>query len=126
PIRRGRAKSAASKSGRSSGAAPDISPAPSAAVDCAAVCRPPWTPGEMSLSSACGARAVGFLVGACRAVRGLQRGADLLREALHLIDKSETFVSGYSALEVLFGRTPPEAGRVPCRKLVKPAVRLRR
>src|SRR5438034_651531 len=32
PIQRGRAESAASKSGRSSGAAPDISPAPTEAV----------------------------------------------------------------------------------------------
>lgn len=44
---------------------------------------------------------------------------------LTLIDKSETFVFGYSKLDVMFGRQLPEAVRVPYRHIVKPGVRFR-
>ena len=36
---------------------------------------------------------------------------------LTLIDKSETFVFGYSKLDVMFGRATPEAVRLPYRKI---------
>jgi len=44
---------------------------------------------------------------------------------LTLIDKSETFFFGYSKLDVMFGRQPPEAVCVPYRHIVKPGVRFR-
>ena len=53
----------------------------------------------------------------------------LLSEALGngidvtLIDKSETFVFGYSKLDVLFGHTTLDAVRLPYRNFVKPGVR---
>jgi len=53
----------------------------------------------------------------------------LLSEALGekadvtLIDKGNAFVFGYSKLDVMFGRTTPEAVRVPYRHFVKPGVR---
>jgi sulfide:quinone oxidoreductase len=40
-----------------------------------------------------------------------------------LIDKSDSFVFGYSKLDVLFGRRTPEAVRLPYRDLAKPGVR---
>jgi sulfide:quinone oxidoreductase len=40
-----------------------------------------------------------------------------------LIDKTEDFVFGFSKLDVMFGRTTPEAVRHPYRDLVKPGVR---
>lgn len=43
-----------------------------------------------------------------------------------LIDKSESFVFGYSKLDVMFGRTTPEAVRLPYTELAKPGVRLLR
>jgi len=43
-----------------------------------------------------------------------------------LIDKSDAFVFGYSKLDVLFGRTTPDAVRLPYRHLAKPGVRLLR
>jgi sulfide:quinone oxidoreductase len=43
--------------------------------------------------------------------------------AVTLIDKNDTFVFGYSKLDVMFGRTSPEAVRLPYRDIVKPGVR---
>ncbi len=43
-----------------------------------------------------------------------------------LIDKNETFVFGYSKLDVMFGRVTPEAIRMPYSDLAKPGVRLLR
>jgi sulfide:quinone oxidoreductase len=40
-----------------------------------------------------------------------------------LIDKADGFVFGFSKLDVMFGRTTPEAVRHPYRDLVKPGVR---
>jgi sulfide:quinone oxidoreductase len=40
-----------------------------------------------------------------------------------LIDKSDAFVFGYSKLDVLFGRTTPDAVRLPYRDIAKPGVR---
>jgi sulfide:quinone oxidoreductase len=41
-----------------------------------------------------------------------------------LIDKSESFVFGYSKLDVMFGRTSPEAVRLAYRDIAKPGVRI--
>ena len=41
-----------------------------------------------------------------------------------LIDKGDAFVFGYSKLDVLFGRTTPEAVRLPYSDFAKPGVRL--
>jgi sulfide:quinone oxidoreductase len=43
-----------------------------------------------------------------------------------LIDKGDAFVFGYSKLDVLFGRTSPDAVRLTYRHLTKPGVRLLR
>ena len=40
-----------------------------------------------------------------------------------LIDKGEAFVFGFSKLDVMFGRTTPEAVRMPYEKIDKPGVR---
>jgi sulfide:quinone oxidoreductase len=40
-----------------------------------------------------------------------------------LIDKSDAFVFGFSKLDVMFGRTTPEAVRLPYRNLAQPGVR---
>jgi len=40
-----------------------------------------------------------------------------------LIDKNETFVFGYSKLDVIFGRTTLDAVRLPYREIAKPGVR---
>ncbi|HXQ00790.1 MAG TPA: FAD-dependent oxidoreductase [Solirubrobacteraceae bacterium] len=40
-----------------------------------------------------------------------------------LIDKSDSFVFGYSKLDVMFGRTTLDAVRLPYREIVKPGVR---
>ena len=40
-----------------------------------------------------------------------------------LIEKSDSFVFGYSKLEVMFGRATPEAVRLPYRSIAKPGVR---
>jgi sulfide:quinone oxidoreductase len=40
-----------------------------------------------------------------------------------LIDKAETFVFGFSKLDVMFGRQPPAAARHAYRNIVKPGVR---
>src|ERR1700686_1382822 len=45
------------------------------------------------------------------------------RVEVTLIDKSDSFVFGYSKLDVLFGRTTPEAVKLPYRELAKPGVR---
>ena len=56
--------------------------------------------------------------------------ATMLSEALGddarvtLIDKNDSFVFGYSKLDVLFGRTPLDAVRLPYRRIVKPGVRV--
>lgn len=58
--------------------------------------------------------------------------ATLLSEAfgdgvqVTLIDHNEAFVFGYSKLDVMFGRTPLEAVRLPYREFRKPGVRLLR
>jgi sulfide:quinone oxidoreductase len=43
-----------------------------------------------------------------------------------LIDRSDGFVFGFAKLDVMFGRTTPEAARIPYRDLAKPGVRLLR
>jgi sulfide:quinone oxidoreductase len=40
-----------------------------------------------------------------------------------LIDKEDAFVFGFSKLDVMFGRTTPDAVRLPYRELAKPGVR---
>jgi len=56
----------------------------------------------------------------------------LLSEALGeevsvtVIDKSDTFVFGYSKLDVLFGRSTPAAVKLPYREVAKPGVRVLR
>jgi len=45
--------------------------------------------------------------------------------AVTLIDKKESFIFGYSKLDVMFGRTTPAAVRLPYRDIVKPGVRFR-
>jgi len=40
-----------------------------------------------------------------------------------LIDQSDGFIFGFSKLDVMFGRTPPEAVHHPYRDFVKPGVR---
>ena len=42
-----------------------------------------------------------------------------------LIDKNDAFVFGFSKLDVLFGRTTPDAVRLPYRDFVKPGVGFR-
>ena len=44
---------------------------------------------------------------------------------LTLIDKNDSFVFGYSKLDVMFGRKAPEAVRLAYRNIVKPGVRFR-
>jgi sulfide:quinone oxidoreductase len=44
---------------------------------------------------------------------------------LTLIDKSDSFVLGYSKLDVMFGRKTPDAVRLAYRNVVKPGVRFR-
>jgi sulfide:quinone oxidoreductase len=44
---------------------------------------------------------------------------------LTLIDKSDAFVFGFSKFEVMFGRKPAEAVRIPYRSIVKPGVDFR-
>jgi sulfide:quinone oxidoreductase len=43
-----------------------------------------------------------------------------------LIDKSDAFVFGYSKLDVMFGRTTPDAVRLEYRQIAKPGVRILR
>ena len=43
---------------------------------------------------------------------------------LTLIDKGDAFVFGYTKLDVMFGRTTPDAVRLPYREVSKPGVRL--
>jgi hypothetical protein len=43
-----------------------------------------------------------------------------------LIDKSDAFVFGFSKLDVMFGRTTPDAVRLAYRDLAKPGVRVLR
>src|SRR4249920_2909608 len=43
--------------------------------------------------------------------------------AVTLIDRSDAFVFGYSKLDVMFGRTTPDAVRLPYRDIAKPGVR---
>jgi sulfide:quinone oxidoreductase len=43
-----------------------------------------------------------------------------------LIDRSDAFVFGYSKLDVMFGRTTPEAVRLPYSEIAKPGVRVLR
>ena len=56
--------------------------------------------------------------------------ATLLSESLGvaadvaIIDKSDAFVFGYSKIDVMFGKVPLEAVRLPYRKFVKPGVRV--
>ena len=44
---------------------------------------------------------------------------------LILIDKNDSFIFGYSKLDVMFGRKTPDAVRLPYRNVVKPGVRFR-
>lgn len=48
------------------------------------------------------------------------------RVAVTVIDRSDSFVFGYSKLDVMFGRVPAEAVRNPYADVVKPGVRLLR
>ena len=41
-----------------------------------------------------------------------------------LIDKNEAFVFGFSKLDVMFGRTTPQAVRLAYRDIAKPGVRV--
>ena len=43
-----------------------------------------------------------------------------------IIDKSDAFIFGYSKLDVMFGRAPLDAVRLPYAKFAKPGVRLKR
>ena len=43
-----------------------------------------------------------------------------------LIDKNDAFVFGFSKLDVMFGRTTPDAVRLPYREIAKPGVRVLR
>jgi len=43
--------------------------------------------------------------------------------AVALIDKNDAFVFGYSKLDLMFGRTTPDAVRLPYRDIAKPGVR---
>ena len=43
-----------------------------------------------------------------------------------LIDQNDAFVFGYAKLDVMFGRTPPDAVRLPYADIAKPGVRFRR
>jgi sulfide:quinone oxidoreductase len=45
--------------------------------------------------------------------------------AVTLIDKSDSFVLGYAKLDVMFGRTEPEAIHLPYRAIAKPGVTFR-
>jgi sulfide:quinone oxidoreductase len=47
------------------------------------------------------------------------------RVDLTLIDKSDSFIFGFSKLDVMFGRKPPDAVRLAYRNIVKPGVRFR-
>jgi sulfide:quinone oxidoreductase len=49
-------------------------------------------------------------------------GADV---AVTLIDKNDSFVFGFSKLDVMFGGTTPDAVRLPYRDFVKPGVSFR-
>ena len=40
-----------------------------------------------------------------------------------LLDKSDAFTFGYSKLDVMFGRTTPDAVRLPYKRIAKPGVR---
>ena len=42
-----------------------------------------------------------------------------------LIDKNDAFVFGFSKLDVMFGRTTPDAVRLAYRDIAKPGVRFR-
>lgn len=44
---------------------------------------------------------------------------------LTLIDQNDTFYFGFSKLDVMFGRTAPDAVKIPYRAIVKPGVRFR-
>lgn len=60
---------------------------------------------------------------------GLELGtmlSDAMGDAVDvtLIDKADSFVFGYSKLDVMFGRATPESVRLPYREYVKPGVRL--
>src|SRR6266581_8434718 len=44
---------------------------------------------------------------------------------LILIDKNDSFVFGYSKLDVMFGRETPDAVRLAYRNIVKPGVQFR-
>src|SRR5258705_8813616 len=44
---------------------------------------------------------------------------------LTLIDKSDSFIFGYSKLDMMFGRTTPDAVRLPYRNIAKPGVSFR-
>jgi len=43
-----------------------------------------------------------------------------------LIDKNDSFVFGYAKLDVMFGRTAPDAIHLPYRAIAKPGVTFRR
>ena len=45
--------------------------------------------------------------------------------AVTLIDKSDAFVFGFAKLDVMFGRTEPDAVRMPYREIAKAGTRAR-
>ena len=58
-----------------------------------------------------------------RALRRCCRRRSATDADVTLIDKSDAFVFGYSKLDVMFGRTTPDAVRLPYREIAKPGVR---
>ena len=59
---------------------------------------------------------------------GLELATTLSEEAageveVTLVDKGDSFVFGYSKLDVMFGRTSAEAVRLPYSAIAKPGVR---
>ncbi len=83
-------------------------------------------PGELQVWSRCMAQRI-LILGA--GFGGLELAATLSETLgaeveVTLIDKNDAFVFGYSKLDVMFGRTTPEAVRLPYREIAKVGVRV--